>query len=322
MSAPSASGCCRYGVANVLSTTTSAPCSWATAATASMSMHVSSGLVGVSSHTIAVSAGQSGGEGVDVGEVGGRPRHARAVPTPWRSAGTCRRRRRCRARPGRPAGPGAARCPRRRGRWRRPARGAPTRARRCTPRARCASGCPSASTRSPVAADAVLGERRRQRDRRDDGAGRRVGRLAGVDGAGVEAAATGGLRAHPRRHCHVDVVGDGLEVAEDVGAGDDGQRPAAGQHEQRRRRLEHLHRPLDLLADADRRQLRRPSPSRPACPSPTGRGRSPPSARARRPTPDTSAAANGGVFLHTGSWLTPLARISSIASRTVWSGLT
>ena len=38
--------------------------------------------------------------------------------------------------------------------------------------------------------------------------------------------------------------------------------------------------------------------------------------------PDTSAAANGGVFLHTGSWLTPLARISSIAWRTVWSGLT
>ena len=28
--------------------------------------------------------------------------------------------------------------------------------------------------------------------------------------------------------------------------------------------------------------------------------------------PDTSAAANGGVFLHTGSWLTPLARIRSI----------
>ena len=38
--------------------------------------------------------------------------------------------------------------------------------------------------------------------------------------------------------------------------------------------------------------------------------------------PDTSATANGGVFLQTGSWLTPLARISSIAWRTVWSGLT
>ena len=28
--------------------------------------------------------------------------------------------------------------------------------------------------------------------------------------------------------------------------------------------------------------------------------------------PDTSAAANGGVFLHTGNWLTPLARMRSI----------
>ena len=38
--------------------------------------------------------------------------------------------------------------------------------------------------------------------------------------------------------------------------------------------------------------------------------------------PETSAAANGGVFLQTGSWLTPCARISSMAWRTVWSGLT
>ena len=59
MSAPSDSGCCRNGVANVLSTTTSAPRSWASAATASMSTHVSSGLVGVSSHTMRVSAGHA-----------------------------------------------------------------------------------------------------------------------------------------------------------------------------------------------------------------------------------------------------------------------
>ena len=58
MSAPSAIGCCRYGVANVLSTTTSAPRSWATSHTAATSMHDSSGLVGVSSHTIAVPSGQ------------------------------------------------------------------------------------------------------------------------------------------------------------------------------------------------------------------------------------------------------------------------
>ena len=38
--------------------------------------------------------------------------------------------------------------------------------------------------------------------------------------------------------------------------------------------------------------------------------------------PDTSAAANGGVFLQTGSWLTPLARIRSIAARTVSAGPT
>ena len=38
--------------------------------------------------------------------------------------------------------------------------------------------------------------------------------------------------------------------------------------------------------------------------------------------PITSAAAKGGVFLHTGSWLMPLERITSIASRTGCSGLT
>ena len=38
--------------------------------------------------------------------------------------------------------------------------------------------------------------------------------------------------------------------------------------------------------------------------------------------PDTSALANGGVFLHTGSWLTPLARITSIVWRTESPGLT
>ena len=38
--------------------------------------------------------------------------------------------------------------------------------------------------------------------------------------------------------------------------------------------------------------------------------------------PETSAAANGGVFLHTGSWLMPLARMISTASRTVCDGFT
>src|SRR5215469_2628884 len=53
-SAPSASGCCRYGEANVLSTTSSAPASWAMSASAAMSAMPSSGLVGVSHHTTRV----------------------------------------------------------------------------------------------------------------------------------------------------------------------------------------------------------------------------------------------------------------------------
>ena len=51
MSAPRASGVCRNGVANVLSTTSSAPAAFAAAATAAMSTMLSSGLVGVSIQT-------------------------------------------------------------------------------------------------------------------------------------------------------------------------------------------------------------------------------------------------------------------------------
>src|SRR5690606_19795653 len=54
-SAPSASGCCRYGVANVLSTTSSAPASRAIAPNAAMSAMFSSGLVGVSTQMTRVS---------------------------------------------------------------------------------------------------------------------------------------------------------------------------------------------------------------------------------------------------------------------------
>ncbi len=50
-SAPRASGCCRYGDANVLSTTSSAPDSRAISASALMSATDSSGLVGVSTQT-------------------------------------------------------------------------------------------------------------------------------------------------------------------------------------------------------------------------------------------------------------------------------
>ena len=58
-SAPSDSGCCRYGVANVLSTHTSAPRLWAISQIFSMSKQRSNGLVGVSSHTSLVSSGHS-----------------------------------------------------------------------------------------------------------------------------------------------------------------------------------------------------------------------------------------------------------------------
>ena len=51
MSAPSASGCWRYGVAKVLSTTTSAPAACAASAAARMSTMFSSGFVGVSIQT-------------------------------------------------------------------------------------------------------------------------------------------------------------------------------------------------------------------------------------------------------------------------------
>ena len=56
MSAPSCSGRCRTGVANVLSTTTSAPAACATEATASMSTIFSSGFDGVSIQTTRVSS--------------------------------------------------------------------------------------------------------------------------------------------------------------------------------------------------------------------------------------------------------------------------
>ncbi len=51
-SAPNSSGRWRYGVANVLSTTVSAPATAASRATALMSMIFISGLDGVSIHTI------------------------------------------------------------------------------------------------------------------------------------------------------------------------------------------------------------------------------------------------------------------------------
>ena len=53
MSAPSSSGCCRYGLANVLSTTSSPSTACAASAIARMSSTFSSGFVGVSIQTMA-----------------------------------------------------------------------------------------------------------------------------------------------------------------------------------------------------------------------------------------------------------------------------
>ena len=53
-SAPSSSGCWRYGEANVLSTASMAPCWWASSAMAAMSRIWSRGLVGVSIQTSSV----------------------------------------------------------------------------------------------------------------------------------------------------------------------------------------------------------------------------------------------------------------------------
>mgnify|MGYP001036831822 CR=1 FL=1 len=53
-SAPSSSGRCRTGEAKVLSTTSRAPCPWAIAAAAAMSVRETVGLAGVSTKTIVV----------------------------------------------------------------------------------------------------------------------------------------------------------------------------------------------------------------------------------------------------------------------------
>ena len=94
-SAPSASGCWRYGDANVLSTTSSAPASCATAASASMSPMLSSGLVGrLDPDQLGPPGPDRGADRVDVVDrcraVLEAPRQLR----PCRTAGRCRRTRR------------------------------------------------------------------------------------------------------------------------------------------------------------------------------------------------------------------------------------
>ena len=81
-SAPRVSGVWRYGDAKVLSTTSSAPASWATAAIASMSPMLSSGLVGVSTQTSRVSPGRMAARTASRSEAGaGSCRSPQAVAT-------------------------------------------------------------------------------------------------------------------------------------------------------------------------------------------------------------------------------------------------
>ena len=149
-SAPSASGCCRYGEAKVLSTTSSAPalvrdlgqrrrCRRCRAAGWSASRTRSTFVVG---RTAARTASRSA-------ERHRRVLEAPVARAPARPAGTCRRRRRRAGSRDRPGGtPCAAGCPRRPGRWRRPARARRPRARPAPPRARSGSGWRCGCTRS------------------------------------------------------------------------------------------------------------------------------------------------------------------------------
>src|SRR6266851_7257649 len=82
-SAPRCSGCCRYGVAKVLSTQTIAPRLCVTSLTASMSTTRSSGLVGDSSHTSLLHGVEV--RGVDCGEGQPEPLH-HLVEQPERAA--------------------------------------------------------------------------------------------------------------------------------------------------------------------------------------------------------------------------------------------
>ena len=65
-SAPSASGCWRYGVAKVLSTTTVAPTPCAISDAAAMSTMLSAGFVGVSSQTNFVRSSRCSASSVEI----------------------------------------------------------------------------------------------------------------------------------------------------------------------------------------------------------------------------------------------------------------
>ena len=138
----------------MLSTTSSAPASWATAASASMSPMLSSGLVGVSTQTSLVSPGPDrGAHRVDVGDrrraVLEAPDLLDLVEEPEGAAVRVVGDDHVVAGPAAPRGPG---CPRRPGRRRTRSRAPPPPGPRSRPRARCGSGWRSGCTRSRRAA--------------------------------------------------------------------------------------------------------------------------------------------------------------------------
>ncbi len=178
----------------MLSTTSSAPRSWATCASAAMSAMLSSGLVGVSTQIdLRVVRADRRPHRVDVVDRRGRPVQPPALgdlgEQPVRAAVRVVRDDHVVA--------GCAQRPQQRVLGRQPAREGQRRAGRPrappgTPAARPGSGCRSGCTRSRAAgrADRVLRVGAGLVDRRHHRAGARVGLLAGVDGEGVEAVAS------------------------------------------------------------------------------------------------------------------------------------
>ena len=193
MSAPSVSGCCRYGVANVLSTTTSAPGGVGERRhIASMSMHAEQrvgrrlqphhgGVVGPARASVEVGQVDGGpgdpersphlGDQAERAAVGVVAEHDPLAGTDEPQHVVLG---------GQPAGE------------RQPVTGGLQRG-----DARLQRGARRVARagvlEAAVVADAVLGERGRQRDRRHDRARHRVRRLTGVHGTGVEPERRGGL---------------------------------------------------------------------------------------------------------------------------------
>ena len=168
-----------------------------------------------------------------------------------------------------------------------------------------------------VLADGRLGERGRQRDRRDDRAGGGVGRLAGVDGAGLEAEPVLLELTHVRPSPGERKVRTSVRVSDRRADGRRTSTSSAGAWSSIS-----THHEVERLADADRRQLRAHHLLDRRVEHGRIVERGVHELELVDAHPGTSAAANGGSFLHTGSCDTPCLRMSATASRTVSLGLT